>query len=508
MVTNMGSLPIAVADNWLMINHIGRRFSYDCPTQHTRLWVEKRMARPFFPNCNATVTRTTAIICHNYTGCHNQRGVVKRLNTVYSCGFIYFAQLGGILLFFGPMRKVTRTTKTTSLTAFFLLSLLVTTTLVLPSPLVTPVYAQDGDVLSQLDPAAQTVALSINQQRANAGLPLLALHPLLNLAAQVHVNDMVANYNYSHYGTDGSNVKQRVQRTGYGSAWASENWVSVSSPDLAIQWWMNSRVHRGNILNVNWHEYGIGFGSHPSNGELIFVAVFAAGQNGDASQIVMPPPPEPLPIPAGGVDYTVRAGDTLLSIGLRFGIEWPVIATANGLSEYSLLQIGQVIRLPGVDSIGGPVIEESQAAASVVEEESTGDTFVRRYTVQKGDTLVGIATIYGITWEELARENRLSEFSVISVGEQLRIPGAVKRAEQPMAEAAADATTAPTTTETVSAASATATESASPEYYVVKSGDTIISIATRHNMGWHELLTLNNLAENSILQLDQKLRVR
>lgn len=383
-----------------------------------------------------------------------------------------------------------------------------TTTLAIPFSLVTPVYAQDGDVLSQLDGAAQTVALAINQQRANAGLPLLALHPLLNLAAQNHVNDMVANYNYSHTGIDGSNVKQRVQRTGYGSNWASENWVSVSSPDLAIQWWMNSTVHRGNILNGNWHEYGIGYGSHPDNGEMIFVAVFAAGQSGDAAQIVMPPPPEPLPIPAGGVDYTVHSGDTLLSIGLRFGIEWPVIATANGLSEYSLLQIGQVIRLPGVDSIGGPVVEDTEVAASAVEEEeSTGETFVRRYTVQKGDTLVGIAGIYGITWEELARENRLNEFSVISVGEQLRIPGAVKRAEQP-APAETPTTTEESTTETVLAASVTTAESATEEYYVVKAGDTIISIATRYDMGWHELLTLNNLTENSILQLGQKVRVR
>ena len=316
------------------------------------------------------------------------------------------------------MRKVTQITKTTSLTTFFLLSLWLGIGVLFPATLATPVHAQDGDVLSQLDSAAQTVALAINQARANAGLPPLGLHPLLNLAAQNHVNDMVANYNYSHTGSDGSNVKQRVQWTGYGSAWASENWVSVSSPELAIQWWMNSTVHRGNILNGNWHEYGIGFGSHPDNGEMIFVAVFAAGQNGDAAQIVMPPPPEPLPIPAGGVDYTVHPGDTLLSIGLRFGIEWPVIATANGLSEFSLLQIGQVIRLPGVDSIGGPVADTQVAAAAVEEEESaSGDTFVRRYTVQKGDTLVGIAAIYGIPWEDLAAENRLGEFSVISVGD-------------------------------------------------------------------------------------------
>lgn len=401
------------------------------------------------------------------------------------------------------MKNVTRLTKTTSLLIHFLLAI----PLVMPVLFAVPTYAQ-GDVLGQLDPAAQTVALSINQQRAQVGLPLLALHPLLNVAAQNHVNDMVANYNYSHTGSDGSNVKQRVQWTGYGSNWASENWVSVSSPELAIQWWMNSTVHRANILNGNWHEYGIGVGRHPDNGEIIFVAVFAAGQNGDAAQVVMPPEPQPLPIPAGGTDYTVQPGDTLLSIGLRYNTEWPVIATANGLSEFSLLQIGQVIRLPGVDSIGGPVAEPSSTTSNddeaTTEEASTGDVFVRRYTVQPGDTLVGVASIYGITWQELADENKLGEFSVISVGKELRIPGAVKRADAPVEQQESETAGEAEAAESVTAAAAEAT----PEYYEVENGDTVISIATQYDMGWQELLDLNNLTESSILQLGQKLRIR
>ena len=401
------------------------------------------------------------------------------------------------------MKNVTRLTKTTSLLIHFLIAI----PLVMPVLFAVPTYAQ-GDVLGQLDPAAQTVALSINQQRAQVGLPLLALHPLLNSAAQNHVNDMVANYNYSHTGSDGSNVKQRVQWTGYGSNWASENWVSVSSPELAIQWWMNSTVHRANILNGNWHEYGIGVGRHPDNGEIIFVAVFAAGQNGDVAQVVMPPEPQPLPIPAGGTDYTVQPGDTLLSIGLRYNTEWPVIATANGLSEFSLLQIGQVIRLPGVDSIGGPVAESSSTTSgddeATTEEASTGDVFVRRYTVQPGDTLVGVASIYGITWQELADENRLGEFSVISVGKELRIPGAMKRADAPVGQQESETAGAAEAAESVTAAAAEAT----PEYYEVENGDTVISIATQYDMGWQELLDLNNLTESSILQLGQKLRIR
>jgi len=422
------------------------------------------------------------------------------------------------------MRNVTRITQTTLTMIRFLLPFLLVTPLLFLST--APAFAQEGDsVLSQLDGAAQTVAMAINQARANAGLPPLALHPLLNAAAQNHVNDMVANYHYGHTGSDGSNVRQRVQRTGYASStWASENWVSVNEPGMAIQWWMNSTVHRGNILNQNWHEFGIGVGRHPDNGHMIFVAVFAAGESGDAAQIIMPPTPEPLPIPAGGVNYTIQPGDTLLSIGLRYGVEWPVIATANGLSEFSLLQIGHVIRLPGVNNIGGPVTDnanavnnESSSGASE-EEATTGDVFVRRYTVQPGDTLVVIASIYGLSWQEVAAENGLGEYSVISVGKEIRIPGAVKRADTPATEetpveetqanvATSAATNKSAAVETV--AEDAATEKVSPpEYYTVKPGDTVISIALTHDLDWQELLQINNLSESSILQLGQALRIR
>ncbi|MEZ4683824.1 MAG: CAP domain-containing protein [Caldilineaceae bacterium] len=253
---------------------------------------------------------------------------------------------------------------------------------------------------------AQTVAMAINQMRAQAGLPPLAVNSLLNLAAQNHVNDMITNYNYSHSGSDGSTVRQRVQRTGYAaSTWVSENWVSVNDPSMAIQWWMNSYVHRNNILNPNWHELGIGAGYQASNSQHIFVAVFTAGESGD-SITVMPPEPEPLPIPAGGMQYQIQPGDTLLSIGLRYGVEWPIIARANSLSEFSVLQIGQVIRIPGVDSVGGYVADVQAAAQSDAgaAEADQGDTFIRRYTVQQGDTLAGIAAIYNLSWQELARK--------------------------------------------------------------------------------------------------------
>ncbi|MEZ4864642.1 MAG: LysM peptidoglycan-binding domain-containing protein [Caldilineaceae bacterium] len=369
-----------------------------------------------------------------------------------------------------------------------LLFVIILLAITIPAFAVKPVLAQDSSsVLSQISPDAQVVALAINQMRAQAGLPPLALHPLLNLAAQNHVNDMIGNNNYSHTGSDGSNVRQRVARTGYGnSPWASENWVSVSDPSQAIQWWMNSTVHRNNILNHNWHEYGIGTGRAP-NGQIIFVAVFSAGENSDGAEIVMPPPPEPLPIPAGGINYTVQPGDTLLAIGIRYGVEWPIIAAANGLTEFSMLQIGQVLRLPGVGGVGGPTANTVRAANDTVAAD-VADGSVRLYTVQPGNTLADIATIYGLSWQQLAAANGLGEYSVLSVGQELRIPKPLEQSSAPTESSA----TAP-----------------SPlAYHEVVSGDTIISIALLYGIDWQQLLAMNNLTESSVLSLGQKIRIR
>ncbi|GAB4475629.1 MAG: hypothetical protein Kow00124_16840 [Anaerolineae bacterium] len=100
--------------------------------------------------------------------------------------------------------------------------------------------------------------------------------------------------------------------------------------------------------------------------------------------------------PAGAaVQYTVQPGDTLYRIGLRFGVDWQIIAGANGLSAPYRLTVGQVLTIPGREG----------------------------YVVKEGDYLLGIARALGVDWRELARVNSLSAPYTVYPGQMLVVPG-------------------------------------------------------------------------------------
>ena len=338
-----------------------------------------------------------------------------------------------------------------------------------------------------------SVIASINQNRANAGLHALSSHPLLVQAAQIHANDMLAHNHYSHVGTDGSRVNARVRRTGYPlDGWSSENWVSVRNPGQAVQWWMNSRVHRGNILNPRWTDIGIGMVVHPTNGQTIFVAVFARPsgtvptpviQSASVPQSPQSSPAKPVAIPN---EYTVRSGDTLSSIAARYGLAWEDVAALNGLQEQSVLQIGQIVRLLN-DTVAATATRADDdpnagAAGQVLREQ------LPSHTVQAGDTLFTIAGRYSVRWQQVAAANALVDTDILQIGQVLVIPNA--EGDKPQQS------------------SNRAVTSATPMHHTVQSGETIIHIAARYKLDWQALLQRNGLAESTVLRVGQRIQLR
>lgn len=98
------------------------------------------------------------------------------------------------------------------------------------------------------------------------------------------------------------------------------------------------------------------------------------------------------------------------------------------------------------------------------------------YVVKKGDSLWSIARANGLTVDELKSLNNLSS-NVLHVGDTLLI-------------SSSDSTG----------------DDGNDNYYVVKSGDTLWSIARKYNLSVNELKTLNNLSSNA-LSVGQRLIV-
>lgn len=100
------------------------------------------------------------------------------------------------------------------------------------------------------------------------------------------------------------------------------------------------------------------------------------------------------------------------------------------------------------------------------------------YTVKSGDTLSSIASKYGTTYQKLAEYNNISNPNIISVGQVIKIP------------------------------STNNSQLSNKEYYTVKNGDNLSSIAKRYGTTVNQLVSWNNISNANLIYVGQKLRVK
>jgi len=106
------------------------------------------------------------------------------------------------------------------------------------------------------------VARLINETRAQHGLPPLIYNETLAQAAQAHANDCLQRGWGSHYGSDGSDERVRMERAGYDPVHWDESWAHTQSPQRAMDFWMDEAPpndpHRRMILSPRFTEIGVG----------------------------------------------------------------------------------------------------------------------------------------------------------------------------------------------------------------------------------------------------------
>ncbi len=118
----------------------------------------------------------------------------------------------------------------------------------------------------------------VNERRTAIGLPPLAWNKEAASAARIHSANMAALNFFSHTGTDGKNVSARAASVGLTNCHQIGENIATNrgfkSPlESAVQSWMNSPGHRGNILKGAWQETGIGV-AVKADGTYFFTQVF------------------------------------------------------------------------------------------------------------------------------------------------------------------------------------------------------------------------------------------
>ncbi|MCK5692203.1 MAG: LysM peptidoglycan-binding domain-containing protein, partial [Bacteroidales bacterium] len=110
--------------------------------------------------------------------------------------------------------------------------------------------------------------------------------------------------------------------------------------------------------------------------------------------------------------HQVKPGETLYAISRAYNISQKEIAIENP-GVISGLQIGQTLKIP-VD----PKLQKEINTSDLAEQGETG----KFHTVQAGETLYGIAMIYGLRQEDIEQANRSVTAENLKPGQRLRIP--------------------------------------------------------------------------------------
>jgi hypothetical protein len=99
-----------------------------------------------------------------------------------------------------------------------------------------------------------------NAARATAGLEPLVCDDILARAARLHSQDQCEQGMYTHVGSDGSRVADRVTRLGGTFTAIGENVAMGQTTAARVhQDWMDSVAHRDNILAPAYGRIGIGY---------------------------------------------------------------------------------------------------------------------------------------------------------------------------------------------------------------------------------------------------------
>lgn len=148
------------------------------------------------------------------------------------------------------------------------------------------------------------------------------------------------------------------------------------------------------------------------------------------------------------VEYTLKAGDYVLKLCQAQGINYftckDAIIKLNGLkseNDFRFLAVGRVIKLPATDAAALNIIASGSTGTGTGSTGSTGTTtgtvsaakgsdsvayYLIPYTIQRGETVVGICNSLGISFtnyaDQIKKLNNISSWNKVAAGKTLLLP--------------------------------------------------------------------------------------
>ena len=138
--------------------------------------------------------------------------------------------------------------------------------------------------------------------------------------------------------------------------------------------------------------------------------------------------------------HRVQRGETVSGIAARYRVSQSALVQLNNLRSQNFIRVGQELRLPGNNGARPITLAQRDGVPS-----GDGGTYI----VRAGDSIDGIARMYGVSPEDLLARNAIANADRIYVGQELVVGGAVdgtvaeSTAEEPVAAAAAAEESAP-----------------------------------------------------------------
>ncbi|KAF1360803.1 LysM-domain-containing protein [Lizonia empirigonia] len=183
--------------------------------------------------------------------------------------------------------------------------------------------------------------------------------------------------------------------------------------------------------------------------------------------------------------YVVKQGDTLSAIAAQYGVGFCDIAKANSISDPNFISIGEKLIIPEPTGTkdNTSCLKTPAPLVCVTTDPCT-------YVVKSGDTLTTLAASAGVGICDIAKTNNIADPNLIYVGETLVIPKATGTKDD---------------TSCMNTKPSLACVTTDPCTYVVKSGDTLTTIAASAGVGICDIAKSNNIANPNLIYVGETL---